>query len=680
MMVTQSSVFGGGAVGTCNFTGSGSWFRLSVVAHCPPFLLLSFVLPLVGCSSSVQVGEWEFTGGPYGQNISTVFVDKRYGPDLLAGLSTGEVFSSADDGVTWTKLSTIRTNSPIFRFIRNPDDSRQLFAATGSGLFMSADSARSWNLVVVDSGAVNASSHVLAIEPYNTLIMYAGLAGHGMYKSTDGGEGWTPCNNGLDSLAVPASDVLDIAIDPSRPDNLYAAIKGIGIARSVDAGSNWVKLTAIVGSGGVAPTSIVLNARSSGVVCFGMEAGAIYKSTDAGETWSPSRFGTGSNKPVQLVIHPGDPEVLYAGTENDVLVSSDFGTTWKSIAGNIPHVATSIAVAQAEPVPVLYAYGEGIGLSRSSDNGSSWISSEAHLGGSTVSVIEGSRRGDVVYAVAGASVHRWNLQRGMWGSASNGLSGGTISCIALDADSSSTVYAATPTGIFRTTDAGTSWAAGSAQMRGKPITLIATHPNFKTRILLESETALFISTDRGSTWDPAKPLSGRYYIHGFTFSNSDAGFVLGGTRGNGVLISSNGGISWGSNRYGLESNDVNAVTLDEKDRQTLFAWTAQGGGFRSTDMGLVWNRYSPPWQPGEKVSIVFDRYNPTEIVALVGLNRLYYSLSGGATWFPIPVKPLDGDVSSVYWNSETAILYVGLQHAGVFRVSLKEYLRKLFEE
>lgn len=679
-MVTQSGVWEDGAVGRLHPTVFGSRFGLNVIRTFSSFLLLLAPLLVAGCSSSVHVGEWEFTGGPYAQNISTVFMDERYGSDLLAGLSTGEVFSSTDEGVTWTKLSTIQPNSPIFHFIQNPNDSRRLFAATGSGLFVSADSARSWNSVMVDSGAVNASSLVLAIEPYNTLIMYAGLAGHGMYKSTDGGEGWTPCDNGLASLALPGSDVLDIVIDPSRPDNLYAAIKGIGIVRSVDAGSNWVKLTSIVGSGGVTPTSIALNAKSSGVVCFGMEAGAIYKSTDAGQTWSPTRFGTGSNKPVQLKAHPGDPEVLYAGTENDVLVSSDFGTTWKSIAGNLPHVATSIAVAQAESVPVLYAYGEGIGLSRSGDNGSSWISSEARLGGSTVSAIEGSRRGDVVYAAAGASVHRWNSQRRTWRSASNGLSGGTISCIALDADSSSMVYGATPTGIFKTTDAGASWTAGSAQMRGKPITLIATHPNFKTRILLESETEIFVSTDRGSTWSPAKPLSGRYHVHKFTFSNSDAGFVLGGTMSNGVLISSNGGISWESNRYGLESNDVNAVTLDEKDKRTLFAWTAQGGGFRSTDKGLVWNRYSPPWQSGERVNVVFDRYNPTEVIALVGLNRLYYSPSGGATWFPIPVKPLDGDVSSVYWNSETATLYVGLKQAGVYRVSLKEYLRKLFEE
>ena len=678
-MVTQSGFWKGGAVGGRRPALCGRRSESNGFPNCS-LLLLSAVLLAAGCSSSVQVGQWEFTGGPYAQNISAVFIGERLGWDMLAGLSTGEVFASPDRGTTWTKRSIIRANVPVFRFVQQPGDPRRLFAATGSGVFVSTDSARSWNSVVIDSSALNASTHAFAIEPYNTLIMYAGVAGRGIYKSTDGGEAWHSSNRGLDSLLLPSSDVLDIVIDQSRPDNLYAAIKGVGIVRSTDAGSTWVKLTSVVGTGGITPTSIALNSRSSNIVCFGMEAGAIYRSADGGRTWSPTRFGTGSNRPVQLVTHPQDPDVLYAGTENDVLISSDFGTTWKSIAGNLPHVATSIAIARGDPAPILYAYGEGIGLSRSSDNGSSWVSSEAHLGGSTVTAIEGNRRGDVVYAVAGASVHRWTVQRAGWRSVSNGLSGGTISSIALDADSSGIVYAATPTGIFQTTDVGLSWNAGSPQMRGKPISLVTTHTTYKTRMLLESEREIFVSTDKGSTWNPTRPLNGRYRVRRFTFSNSDAGFVLGGTMASGVLISANGGLSWEANRYGLEANDISAVTLDESDRRTLFAWTGQGGGFRTTDKGVVWNRYSPPWKPDEKATIVFDRYNPTEVVALVGRDALYYSPSGGATWFPIPIKPLEGESSSVYWNSETAALFVGLRQAGIYRVSLKEYLRKLFEE
>jgi hypothetical protein len=37
-------------------------------------------------------------------------------------------------------------------------------------------------------------------------------------------------------------------------------------------------------------------------------------------------------------------------------------------------------------------------------------------------------------------------------------------------------------------------------------------------------------------------------------------------------------------------------------------------------------------------------------------------------------------MASAYWNSNTASLYVGIQQTGVYRMVLKEYLKKLFEE
>jgi photosystem II stability/assembly factor-like uncharacterized protein len=422
----------------------------------------------------------------------------------------------------------------------------------------------------------------------------------------------------------------------------------------------------------------VVNSKTPGTLCFGIEAGSIYKSVDGGQTWSPTRFGSGSDKPVNLTVHPGNPQILYAGTENDVIVSTDFGTTWKSIANELPHVATAIAIASGEPDPVLYAFGEGIGLTRTTNNGSSWLPMQAQLGGSTVGALAGNGSGDVVYAVVGASVHQWTAHAHEWISASNKLAGGAITSIVVDTDSSSIVHAATMTGIFSTTDAGVVWSAGSPQMRGRPMSLIATHPIFKTRILCGSGSEVFVSTDKGVTWSPTKPLNERYKVRSFTFSNTDAGFVLGATAGSGVIISTNGGLSWESSRYGLEASDLIAVTLDDKDKQTLYAWTEKGGGFRSTNRGLVWDRYSSPWQVGQRVEITFDRYKPTEVVALVGVNQLYYSRSGGATWFSIPMPPLHGDIVSAYWNSQTSTLFAGIKEVGVYRISFAEYLKQLF--
>ncbi|MEK9138956.1 MAG: hypothetical protein AAB393_17695, partial [Bacteroidota bacterium] len=436
---------------------------------------------IFSCSSTPQLGKWQFTGGPYAQNISTVFVDEHNKSHLLVGLTSGEVFSSINEGVSWNKLSAIEPGNAIHRFIQHPEDPRRLYAATDSGVFISTNAGMNWSELVIDSIHTRTSSRILAIEPYNTQVMYAGLTGRGIYKTTDGGRSWHTGNSGLDSLALMKSDVFEIRIDPSKPDNLYAAFREIGVVKSTDGGTSWVKLTSIMGSSGVAPTSIVVNPKTPSMLCFGMEAGSIYKSVDGGQTWSPTRFGSASSKPVSLALHPANSNTIYAGTENDLLVSTDFGTTWKSIANELPHVATSLVLAPGEPHPTIYAYGEGIGVRRSTDNGASWQSRDTKLGGSTVAGLAVSKRGNAVYAVSGSSVHKWTVETNRWISASNGLTGGAISSLTIDTDTSAIVHVATTTGVFSTADGGNSWSPGSPQMRGKSIGFIATHPIFATR-------------------------------------------------------------------------------------------------------------------------------------------------------------------------------------------------------
>ncbi|HEU4388206.1 MAG TPA: hypothetical protein VFV34_10435, partial [Blastocatellia bacterium] len=102
----------------------------------------------------------------------------------------------------------------------------------------------------------------LAIDPKDTRVVYAGLHGGGIIKSTDGGETWFGANQGLQDLTV-----MPIVIDPKNTKTLYV----------------------------------------------GTHVG-IYKSTDGAKTWSSS-FGGLTNADVWgLTIDPKRPETLYAGT------------------------------------------------------------------------------------------------------------------------------------------------------------------------------------------------------------------------------------------------------------------------------------------------------------------------------------------------------------------------------
>ena len=51
-------------------------------------------LLFAGCAGSLPPpGVWEYTGGPFAQNVSTLLVDRQFPTALYAGLTNGQIFS-----------------------------------------------------------------------------------------------------------------------------------------------------------------------------------------------------------------------------------------------------------------------------------------------------------------------------------------------------------------------------------------------------------------------------------------------------------------------------------------------------------------------------------------------------------------------------------------------------------
>jgi photosystem II stability/assembly factor-like uncharacterized protein len=618
--------------------------------------------------------------GPQAQNISAVLVDASQPSFLYAGLTNGQVFRSTTSGDTWARITTLEGQHAIYQLTQHPEQREYFYAATTGGLFVSTNKGWNWTHVRMSANSpLNGSCRVLSIDPWTPAVMYAGIQGTGIVKSTDGGLSWSESNGDLDAQKVKSCEVYDIAIDPSKPDVLYAALSGLGILKSTNAGNSWTNTTEEFTRSASAATHIAINQSSTEAVCYGTNTGNIFKSVNGGLSWSPARYGPDLDRILCLTNHPSAPGTLFAGTTVGALMSTDYGGTWQPLSPGLPHTASTVVVSGAKGDHSLYVHGQGLGLQRSTDGGLTWSHIDKNLGGASVSVVTATRAGTRIICAAGSALFRYDITRGTWRSINNGLTAGPIASVALDEDSSSIVYAGGLSGIFKTRDAGETWQRMPKSVRVLPLSFLDVHPFFKTRMFSSGEQGFFVSTDRGESWTHSQPLPERYNVRSLTFMPTNAGLVSGGTVNSGVILSSDGGFSWEPSGKGITRLDIPAVTINPEERE-YFAWTADGDGFRSTNNGITWDRYSPPWKVGDTVRIAFNRYRPNEVVALVGGRTLYYSRSAGGTWVPLSSDELRAEVVSLHWNSNTSTLYAGTRDFGVYRLRIGHILDDLFDE
>ena len=236
----------------------------------------------------------------------------------------------------------------------------------------------------------------LAFDPRNGNRLFAGTASGGLWISNDGGATWQANNDFLPNLSVTT-----IVFDPANPDVMYlgtgeasAGLVGVGVFKSVDAGATWRHLATtnpdsnadwrFVNRLAIHPTQglVLLAALTNN----SFSTGGIYRSTDAGATWTRSA----GFKALDVAFDPRTPSNAVAGLDDGTLAfSRDGGVTWSRTA---PLIATpsgrgntaraEIAFARTQPGLVYASVDNAKGeVWRSLDSGATWehTATPAHL-------------------------------------------------------------------------------------------------------------------------------------------------------------------------------------------------------------------------------------------------------------------------------------------------------------
>jgi len=229
--------------------------------------------------------------------------------DLYIGTWGGKILRSQDNGTTWNHLNGDMNVGYIWTIKVAPNGT--IFAGSELGVYKSSDNGATW----VQTNLVNTDVRALAIDENN--MVYAGLWGGGVKKSTDMGLSWREMNTGLLSLNIHA-------LAYKQNVGLFAGTFGEGVLKSLDGGDHWTKCNI--------PFEQIwsLGIASDNKIYAGTYGGGVYKSANGGDTWQT--FNTGlSAKHIYAITFDSNNNTYVSAWGAGVFMISNAKDFWKPI-------------------------------------------------------------------------------------------------------------------------------------------------------------------------------------------------------------------------------------------------------------------------------------------------------------------------------------------------------------
>jgi photosystem II stability/assembly factor-like uncharacterized protein len=322
------------------------------------------------------------------------------------------------------------------------------------------------------------------------LTYYFGGTGGGVWKTTDGGLTWAP----ISDKYFGAGSIGAIEVAPSDPNVIYVGTgespirgnvsPGNGMYKSTDAGKTWTHTglpnAGQIGAIRVHPTNPDLVYAAVLGHAFGPnpERG-VFRSKDGGKTWDKILFRSDSAGAIDLAMDPANPRILYA------------------------------AIWQARRGPwYMSSGGPGSGLFKSTDGGDTW---------KEITRNEGMPRGEI------------------------GKIGVTVSA---NHDRVWAIVEADSGGVFRSDDGGDTWRRTNDERNLRQRAWYYSHIHADPKdpeTVYVLNTSMYRSVDGGRTFTALRAPHGDH--HGLWIAPNDPARMINSNDG-GADISNNGGATW----------------------------------------------------------------------------------------------------------------------------------------
>ncbi|HYT81881.1 MAG TPA: glycosyl hydrolase [Gemmatimonadales bacterium] len=325
-------------------------------------------------------------------------------------------------------------------------------------------------------------------QPYT---FYFGATGGGVWKTTDGGLTWQPVSDkdfrtgSIGAIEVAPSDANVVYVGTGESPLRGNVSPGDGVYRSTDAGKTWTPVglrdAGQIGAIRVHPADANLVYVAALGHAFGPNSErGVFRSRDGGKTWDKILFRSDSGGAIDLAMDPVNPRILYA------------------------------AFWQARRGPwYLSSGGPGSGLFKSTDGGDTW---------KEITRNEGLPEG--VIGKIGVTVSGGNHDR-VWA-----------------------IVEADEGGVFRSDDGGETWRRTNEERNLRQRAWYYTHIHADPRdaeTVYVLNTGLYRSVDGGRTFTPIRAPHGDN--HALWIAPNDPLRMINGNDG-GANVTYNGGVTW----------------------------------------------------------------------------------------------------------------------------------------
>ncbi|KAA2239004.1 hypothetical protein F0L74_22585 [Chitinophaga agrisoli] len=268
-------------------------------------------------------------GGGY---VTGIVIHPTQSNRMYIRTDVGGAYKWDNQVFTWVPmLESLSTHVDGIALDANAPD--RVYLALNDGIYRSENIGQSWTKVLTatynGNGDMRWTGECLAVDPLTSTTVYAGTRSDGLYRSTNTGSTWAKV------ASVPnggANGVRTVVIDPAttvsgRSAIVYVGIPGTGIYRSTDGGATFSALSGAPAS----PNRMqvvggkLYVAHSTGVTVWN------------GSSWKDITPSTGAGKNYcGISIEASDPLKIavcqrYGTFNNPMYRSSDGGTTWQQM-------------------------------------------------------------------------------------------------------------------------------------------------------------------------------------------------------------------------------------------------------------------------------------------------------------------------------------------------------------